>query len=428
MSNRSPLLRVDTATVLRRYWHLERALILTCGGWIPAVARLETKAALAEAAWQMSLTANELRERFFELRYPERALERGPDAPLIELFESTIEAPDVNSFLRALSEVFIPALRHSYEEYLAASDAIADGPTYRFLQLAVAEKRVHEDALAVSAENAPSSPRGEEWLKEVRAALAQLGGVSIGQPASAAGSRKLEANPFRLAEQPARDERFFTCSFYWPDNFDPSFPYGDGSRLQLRTAISHLNEVWAVETAGAILHGLGPLLGWDYIVDAARWCYDESRHMRMGATRLEQWGLERSEVPLGSFIYEACAGEDIVYRLGMLAFFETKNIGKKAQRAEAFGTIGDGVSQRDMEFDWADEAIHAGYGRKWLREALIAQGQDPDWSSIIARCEELVAARIARATDAEKTAITKQAERLIAKAEHILGPDLEGGT
>lgn len=423
MSGR-PLLRIDTATVLRRYWHLERALILTCGGWIPAVSRLESKAALAEAAWQMSLTANELRERVFELRYPERVLEREPDAALIEVFEASVNAPDANASMRVLAEVLLPALRVSYHTYLELSDPLADGPTYRFLQLAGSEKADQETALAQAATTEAASPRGEQWLEAMRTQVHELGGVSVDAGPVAVDAMQDAGVPFALAEQPARDERYFACSFYWPDNFDPTFSYGEGARLQLRTAISHLNEVWAVDTAGAILHGLGTSLGWEFIVDAARWCYDESRHMRMGQMRLARWGFEPAELPLGSYIYESCAGKSIVHRLAMLAFFETKNIGKKAQRAETFGSIGDVASQRDMEFDWADEAIHAGYGRRWLREALNVEDPGHEWRSVLTECEELVAARIARATEQEKAALLQQAATLIEKAEATLH---EGG-
>lgn len=428
MSGPPRLLRFDTATVLRRYWHLERALILTCGGWIPAVARLETKAGLAEAAWQMSLTGNALRERVFELRYPERVLEREPDAALIDLFEVSIDAPDPNSLLRVLAEVLLPALAESYETYLRRSDPIADGPTYRILRQALEDKATQQAQCAEAAATEPSTARGERWRDAVAARLVELGGVAVEATQASSGSLADRGIAFRLPEDPARDERYFRGTFYWPDNFDPGYPYGEGARLQLRTAISHLNEVWAVETAGAILHGLGPVLGWDYIMDAARWCYDESRHMRMGALRLERWGFERAELPLGSFIYQAGAGEDIVYRLGMLAFFETKNIGKKAQRAETFGELGDISSQRDMEFDWADEAIHAGYGRRWLREALAARGREDEWTSVLARCEELVARRIERATEAEKSTITARADSLIATAERVLAAHPEGGS
>ena len=65
-------------------------------------------------------------------------------------------------------------------------------------------------------------------------------------------------------DDPARDARYFPSSFYWPDVLDPTYPYGEGIALQMRSAVSHLNEVWAVETAGRILHDLSPELGWEF--------------------------------------------------------------------------------------------------------------------------------------------------------------------
>src|SRR5437879_4549789 len=66
--------------------------------------------------------------------------------------------------------------------------------------------------------------------------------------------------------------------------------------------------------------------------DSARWTYDELRHCQMGYERLMAWGLEPAEIPLGTYIYESAAGEDPIYLLGMLYFFETKNIRHKPAR------------------------------------------------------------------------------------------------
>ena len=184
------------------------------------------------------------------------------------------------------------------------------------------------------------------------------------------------------------------------------------------------NEVWAVDTAGAILHAFAADLGWEFVHDAARWLYDESRHMMMGARRLDLWGFDRKDIPLGSYIYESCNGHDPIYRLGMLAYFETKNIGKKRDRAAELGRVGDAEGQRDMDFDWADEAIHAGYGRKWMRAALTKSGRpSSDWNGIVVRCEELVEERVARATAEEKEQTRSCAERLLALAEERFGGD-----
>jgi hypothetical protein len=143
--------------------------------------------------------------------------------------------------------------------------------------------------------------------------------------------------------------------------------------------------------------------------------------MLMGKRRLEAWGIEPELVPLGGYIYEACKGQDPVYRLGMLGYFETKNIGRKRERAAAFRAMGDRMSETDMEFDWADETLHAEYGRHWLKRLLETRGEDPEgWQRILERCEALVQGRISATSDKEKSRIRACADRLLAEADGLV--------
>jgi Protein of unknown function (DUF455) len=360
--------RLDTAQALTRLFYREQAVVLACGGWIPRVAPLEHKAELARTAWEAALAADALRERVFELRYPARFLDEQAD-------ELAVETP-------AEERTLVAALRDEYAAYLAAADELADGPSIRIVESALRDKE--------------------------RQIHAQVG---------------IELED----DDPARDPRYFASSFYWPDVLDPTYPYGEGIALQLRSAVSHVNEVWAVETAGVILHDLSAELGWEFTRDAARWLYDESRHMLMGAERLAGWGFEPAQIPLGGYIYEACAGQDALYRLGMLGYFETKNIGRKRERAEAFHGMGDATSETDMEFDWADETLHAEYGRKWLRRLLEVRGENPEsWPAILERCEQLVQQQIARATPGDLERIRTCADALIAAAHGRLSKSESG--
>ena len=350
--------RFDTAQALTRLFYREEAVVLACGGWIARVASLEDKAELARTAWESALAADAMRERVFELRYPVRFLDEQAE-------ELAVGTPDD---LRAL----VARLRGDYVAYLEAADELADGPSIRIVDPALRDKERQVESLA---------------------------GVAL------------------AASDPARDPRYFDSSFYWPDVLDPEYPYGEGIALQIRSAVSHLNEVWAVDTAGLILRDLSPELGWEFTSNAARWLYDESRHMLMGKERLSGWGLEPVQIPLGGYIYEACAGQDPLYRLGMLGYFETKNIGRKRERAQTFHAMGDATSETDMEFDWADETLHAEYGRRWLRRLLEVRGQDPEsWPSVLERCEQLVHERIARATPDDLERIRGCADALVAAA------------
>lgn len=397
--------RVDTAQVLTRFHYLSRAIALACGGWIAATPKLETKAALARVAWQQVLAGDAFRERVFELRYPNRFLEEGSDAPLIRVYEAGIDAPDPGAFLAGLTVSLLPDYAQRLVAFLAQTDELDDGPTVRIVGQALRD--TGEQTAALTPWTRPGSET-EAWVSRLRDGL-----ETLERPAG---------TPFRLAEQPARDGAYFSSSFYWPDAIVPGYPYGEGVALQVRSAVSHLNEVWAVDTAGAILHGLAPELGWEWIRDAGRWCYDEARHMLMGKRRLEAWDLPPGKIPLGGYIYEACAGQDPLIRLGMLGYFETKNIGRKRERAAVFHAMGDTTSETDMEFDWADETLHAEYGRRWLKELLERRGEDPDsWPAVLGRCEELVAERVGRAGEDDRLRIIAAADALVAEARARAG-------
>ena len=440
---RARWMRMDAASILKRFYFCEQQLVVAQGGWLPAIAPLEAKLGLPRQLWEDALTAHALRERVFELRFPNRLMEAGDDAPLIQMFAEARNAPSGEAFVLSLARVFQPALLEAYRRYLAQTDDIADGPTVRIVRQAVEDKTAHirvleelaremsaglppagmQQASTPPASTLPDQAEAEAWVAALHDRLAKLGGVSLDpQPPGITFGALPGSRPFALAVQPARDRRFVQTRFYWPDNVESDFPYGEGLRLQLRSAISHLNEVWAVETAGAILYVFADRLGWEFIVDAARWCYDESRHCRMGYERLRQWGFAPDELPLGRYIYESAAGQDPLYRLGMLSFFEAKNIGHKTERIRAFHEFHDDVSQHDMDYDWADETIHAHYGQKWIK-ALIdggypaAAGQDVE--SIRARCGELVSATARSATPAERAALRRLAETLTAKAERV---------
>jgi hypothetical protein len=428
---RARWMRLDTAHLLKRFFFCERSLLISEAAWIPVIAPHEIKTSVARFIWQNAETAHALRNRVFELRFPSRLLEeQGADHALIELFSAVKDSPSVPAFLLSIGRVLLPALRDSYQAYLEVSDSIADGPTHRFLSLAVSEKMEQLSAFdqwaqAALSENPELGQGAIAWTQAVANRLAEVGGVGVAPSPSVATAGALPGTKiYAIPVQPARDPRFWPCRFYWPDVVDPTYPYGEGMQLQLRSAISHLNEVWAIEAGGVILSAFADVLPWEWIHNSARWTYDESRHCRMGYERLLAWGLDPAEIPLGTYIYESASsadpGEVPIDLLGMLYFFETKNIRHKPARAQLFHTYGDSLSEHDMDFDWADETIHAGYGKRWLNELLAIRGQDPAaYDQIRERCERLVSNYVGTATPQEVFDIKRAASALITKAKAV---------
>ena len=138
---RARWMRLDTAQLLKRFFFCERSLLVSEAAWIPAIAPLDIKIGLARFIWQNAETARRTSQSGIRVRFPSRLLEeQGADHALIELFGAVKDSPSVPAFLLSVGTVLLPALRDSYREYLEASDSIADGPTHRFLSLALSEK------------------------------------------------------------------------------------------------------------------------------------------------------------------------------------------------------------------------------------------------------------------------------------------------
>jgi uncharacterized ferritin-like protein (DUF455 family) len=426
---RARWMRIDTAQLLKRFFFAERSLLVSEASWIPAITPLDIKTNLARYVWQSAEAANSLRERVFELRFPSRMMEdEGNDRALIAIFDAVRDSPSVPAFLLSVGTVLLPAMRDAYQSYLQASDLIADGPTHRFLTLAVREKTEQINGFdrwieAARSENLNVWSEAAAWTDQAAQRMSAIGGVGAESPRSSLPAMPLPgARPYSIPVHPARDRRFWPCRFYWPDIVDPSYPYGEGMQLQLRSAISHLNEVWAVEAGGVILSAFADVLPWEWIYNSARWTYDESRHCRMGYERLMAWKLDPSWIPLGTYIYESATTVDAsdipLNLLGMLFFFETKNIRHKPERARLFHSYGDSLSEHDMDFDWADETLHASYGKRWLKELLAIRGRDPAaYEEVRKNCEQLVNDYVRTATPAEVAALRSAADRLINKAK-----------
>ena len=423
---RAQLMRYDTAVILKRFFFCEQSLIVTQAGWLAQLAPLPIKTDVPRMMWEDSLTADAMRQRVFELHYPNRLMEIGDEEPLIQLVDEARNAPNALALYRSLLEVFKPALLAAYQAYLNLADELGDGPSRRFMEQAAREKTQQIAALTTLLPlMREAEPRADAtataWIEQLQARLVTLGGIGL-DPIDTPPSSPVELpgrQPFTLAQVPARDHRFIPVRFYWPDVIDPTYPYGEGLSLQLRSAVSHLNEVWAVETGGALLHAFADQLGWAFMVDAARWTYDEARHCRMGYERLMAWGYTPGELPVGTYIYDAARDQDPIYRLGMLFFFETKNIKKKPERIQKFTSYADDVSRHDMDFDWADETRHAHYGNQWLTRLLEQRGEDPDPRIVRAYCDTLVHSVVSSATDAECAEIRQITNAIVAKAEQI---------
>jgi uncharacterized ferritin-like protein (DUF455 family) len=424
-TNRAQLMVEESALILKRFYFLQRELVMMQAGWLPGVSSMPIKLLLPEFLWQDALIANELRARVLELRYPLRQIDMAPDDGLIALFRSLRDAPNGTAFACGLAGAAKPLLREAYQRYIDRCDHLDDGPTLRILHQAVRDIDEQLARWSGAIHHSPGTKTAAEdltsrWLAGLDAWRSAIGDllsphVKTGQFVPDDSGGRL----FQISRIGQRDPCFQLVRFAWPDRLDPAFGTGEGLRLQVRQAVHHVNEVWAAEMAGACLFDLADQADHAFLVDAARWCYDEIRHCRMGYTRLKEWGFTESQIPLDSFSYDAGALSDAITRLGIIFYFESTYIHTKSQRKKIFGEFGDHVSSHDMDFDWADEQIHAHYGTRWLKYFLEKQHDPRKPIEFREVAESLVKTMQRSATEQDRQQTMVVYERMMSQAAEL---------
>ncbi|MEJ7664556.1 MAG: hypothetical protein WKG07_36080 [Hymenobacter sp.] len=341
-----------------------------CAAWIPGVHSIEAKAVLACVAWQSALTGDALRARVFELRFPSRLdggrgrraagaarCGGGPRAVGRSLpgddGRRLLAGPGPSA--RDLPRVVRRAGRRTVPTVPAALRGGEDSGCEGICGLAAATERPR--AATIRPQTARRPPGVTPWQTcwDDSAAQGSSRRPRLGVPRVVPPGRA-----YAVPTLPARDKRYFPCRFYWPDTVDPAYPYGEGVALQVRVAVSHLNEAWAVETPRAARCTSSSTSS----AGVRRRC--RPLDLRRGPATC-RWAGDGSTV--GGSSLRACrsATTSTTRAPGRrrpapparhaLGFFETKNIGKKSdQRPRVRRRWAIELSERvDMEFDWADE-------------------------------------------------------------------------
>ena len=101
-SARARMMVDDTAVVLKRFYFLQREVILMQAGWMPGIELWEYKLLLPEFIWQDSRTTDELRQRMLELRYPERRITPDDEQKLLDIVRS-VRMPEQHGIRRRIA-------------------------------------------------------------------------------------------------------------------------------------------------------------------------------------------------------------------------------------------------------------------------------------------------------------------------------------
>lgn len=375
----------DASRILKRLYVFERQLMRALAGWFVRTAPVELKFFLAGELWLSSQQADSLRTRVLELRYPRRDVDKKWDADVLAFTHELMKAPDLRRFLAGVYQVALPAFVSALDSYLERADPLDDAPTvYRIRHLKLDAQARIDAAQSQIETHAPEGDDPAGWIRHIEGMLRAMGGLDgLAQRVPPAADQPFAGLPdFTLPAAVTRDPRFKPARFHLPheNKFDKAGAAAwkriealdKRAAMQVWSAISHFNEIWAAEVPASVLFDLDNQ-PWEFYLDLARWAWDEARHSYMGYRTLQRWGWDvPALIPYGDALYNALAHLPPAQRLALLYYYEEGLLrsGTKQIEIQILESAGDAGSTQDMDYDWADEAIHVSFGFKWLRHLL----------------------------------------------------------
>ncbi len=432
----------DASRVIKRLYVFQRQMMRAFAGWFIRTAPVELKFFLAGEMWLCSQHADSLRTRTLELRYPRRDVDKKWDADLLAFTSELMRAPDVRAFLAGVYDVALPAFIAALDAYLERADPLDDAPTvYRLRHLRFDTVARITTAREQIAQFAPAGADPAAWRDYCAAYLAALGGLDgLGARGQIPADHPLaQGTAFSVPQTVMRDPRFKPARFHLPheNKYDKAGAAAwkriealdQRVAMQVWSAISHFNEIWAAEVPASVLFELDQQ-PWDFYLDLARWAWDEARHSYMGYRTMQGWGWDiPALIPYGDALYNALGHLPPAQRLALLYFYEEGLLrsGTKQIEIQILESAGDSGSTHDMDYDWADEAIHVSYGFKWLRHLL---GDDNAGQAELKRltdeAREVMAAYVTAHKDDPEAQLAPYFERLhpvIAAMTHEIADD-----
>jgi len=336
------------------------------------------------------------RRRVAEMREPPLGLENPPDKALDVFFDEVASAPDTAALIVGLYGHAAPALRDALVRHRDETNRLVDHPSFRICRFALIEVEEMQGYGSRCVAQLVTPQRRAElaaWEGRLEGLLAQAGGLDgSAPPGEGAPERMFSATPRAFDGVPRRDERF-------PDPYnmgvhaeaflyDPKFP---PEAKTLMMYYKRLREVDVPEMMASIIAET-PGKPWGYYVDMTRQLWDEARHAMMGEVGFVHAGVDWGRLVRVNFTWSLALNTQLtpIERHAVLYFIEQGLMPKTGKRFEweVATASGDAYSRMIQDYDWADEVLHAHFGREWFvkpygdAKKAVEYG-DASWSKVL---------------------------------------------
>lgn len=390
----SSLDRLDAEVVIGRLKRLQAFEIQAArllGGWLPGVARWETKHQLGLHLWQDASHSKALRTRLWELRIPNPDRGLGDDIPRI--VHGLASAQEDYEFLAGLYLVLKSELIAAYEFIADQTNEVFDAPTIAILLRLLPEKQAQlawaRREIPRLADNEEKQRRMERWQTYIRDLLDDTGGIAGGRvptqnrepvvPPPGYGNLRL---PFPQAHRDSRFKLSLTGMTVPAEEDCPG--------QVLFQFFNYTQEMQAVETLGSLLWETEGM-EWEFYFDLARHCYDEERHSAMGEMRLQELGHQVTDFPHTVANYTWRQLIDPLRRYCVLTYvIEADSFKYKHQTYQQHLARGDMESAECVLWDIMDETLHVRFGQKWVPLLMKRYNYPGSVDTLVAECRQIL--------------------------------------
>jgi len=379
------------AKVLHRYRYIHEKLLFIQAAHLPAREDWDLKSALGKHLYEDAEAADQLRKRLAQLRTALPVINRDPDPSLTLLMDELIHANNDLELTIGIYDVIKPALIVTYKKHLTKTQQIVDQPTIRILKgiLADLEDQVEwgREMIKEIQEAHIYPDTNGQFMEKLTSFLRAAGGIDGLEDKTTDLPRRFRSHQeFQLPLHSKRDPRKMgPCTLIRTGVPSPSEDPIE-ARLQDMMRIRQ-EEMTAAELLAGVIY-IQKNMPWEFYFDLARHLWDEVRHSLFGQAALEAEGIDWMSQPQYTSDYDINAqklpGAQYTWlSIGIEEGAMTKT-GKRAEYEFCRDQAKHPLMAQFQDYDWADEIVHAGFGRKWTPDLI---GEDIEFVREVAKKE-----------------------------------------
>ena len=341
----------QTADRLNKHAYVLSHCTLLMGSWVANIAEVEVKVMLGNHLHKDASAVHCLRNRIVALGCE---VEKTPEGHRTwhPLLSALTDATNTLVRLYGMYNVLKRKLIYELRQHMDQTHEIWDEPTVRILKQIVVD---------LEEEITWATCLSDQMRNLFCPGLPLAGTVAEWQHILDTGAVYSE---FRVPAPPvpARDCRFrFTADLPPLNVKDP-----DAIPAALHRMLTSI-EITTIEVCGALIADSSEL-PWEFVLDMARQCWDESRHAILCYDRIIQLGGRIGQFAINTDLWEVSYDLPIALRLAAhQRIGEWLGVDGAIAGIASLRIAGDEITARSLEYVVADEIAHVSYGNKWLR-------------------------------------------------------------